>query len=61
MKKGDILNSLTFWLIFSSVLMYLVAVWRDIIWEGTDWIFLFIIVIGIVLNVKLNKLLSNKK
>ena len=51
-------NSLTLWWIVGVVLMFIVGMGRDIIWDEFDWIFLFLFIGIIVLNVKLNKLLG---
>lgn len=54
-------DSLTLWLIIAFVIMFIGGVGFGIIWDKQDWIFLFLIVGVIVLNVKLNKLLSKDK
>ena len=54
----DIKYSLTFWLILGTAFMVLTSYMTDgVIYDKTDWIFLFLIIGLIVLNVKLNKLL----
>jgi hypothetical protein len=56
--------SLLFWLVIAFVLMVVLGFSGVIIWDKLDWIFLFLLVGLIVLNVKANKiieLLSKKK
>ena len=57
----DYKNSLTFWWIIGSVIMFVLGMLGGIIWDKSDWIFLFLFIGFIVLNVKLNRLLSKKK
>lgn len=62
--KKSLLKSLTFWWILVSVVMLILGLSGGIIWDKQDWIFLFLFVGIIILNVKLNeiiKLLSKKK
>jgi len=59
--KYKFLESLTFWWIVSFVLMLLATIGLKINWDKQDWIFIFLFVGFIVLNVKLNKLLSKNK
>ena len=57
----DYKNSLLFWWVIAFVIMFVLGVFGNIIWDKSDWIFLFLIVGVIVLNIKLNKLLSKNK
>jgi len=54
-------NSLLLWWVVAFVVMFILGVFSGIIWDKSDWIFLFLIVGVIVLNVKLNKLLPKDK
>jgi len=53
MRKG-----LTFWLIAGTIGMFALGIFNDIIFDKSDWIFLFLLIGLIVLNVKLNKILG---
>ncbi|MFH1151945.1 MAG: hypothetical protein ABIJ14_00205 [Nanoarchaeota archaeon] len=57
----DYKNSLLFWWAIAFVIMFILGMFGKIIWDKSDWIFLFLIVGVIILNVKLNKLLSKNK
>jgi len=62
MKK--IKYNLTFWLIIASVVSIILGLVSGTIYDKSDWIFLFLLVGIIVLNIKLNtilKLVSRKK
>ena len=58
--RKSLLKSLLFWWIIASVLMLILG-FLGAVWDKQDWIFLFLVVGLIVINVKLNKLLSKKK
>lgn len=56
----DYKNSLLFWWVIAFIIMFIGGMLGGIIWDKSDWIFLFLIVGIIVLNIKLNKLISKK-
>ncbi len=58
--KKRVLESLLFWWIIAGVVMLILG-FSGIVWDKQDWIFLFLVVGLIVLNIKLNKLLSKEK
>ncbi len=61
--KKKISVSLTFWWILSIAFMFILGI-SGTIWDESDWIFIFLVVGIIILNIKLNKileLLSKKK
>jgi len=53
--------SLTLWLIIAFVVALILNLVLGVIFDKSDWIFLVLIVGLIVINVKLNKLLSKDK
>ncbi len=59
--KKEWRGSLTLWWIVGFVMMFAFSFYGEVLWDKQDWIFLFLFIGVIVLNVKLNKLLSRKK
>ena len=55
--KKKLLGSLLFWWIIGSVGMFMGGL-SGVVFDKQDWIFLFLVVGLIVVNVKLNKLID---
>tara|TARA_Y100000034_G_C6564353_1_gene244345 strand:- start:162 stop:356 length:195 start_codon:yes stop_codon:yes gene_type:complete len=55
--KKRLLWSLTFWWFIGTVFMFIMSL-SGVLWDKQDWIFLFLVIGLIVLNVKLNKIIE---